>query len=81
MNAKVALLLVGLLIGALVGYLTRPEAAEISIGPVSIEIQGNEPAGAGGGITSGQGRYIAIIAAIGALAGLGLGFVVGNRRG
>jgi hypothetical protein len=31
LNSKVSLLLLGLLIGGVVGYLTRPEAAEIKL--------------------------------------------------
>ena len=49
MNAKIVLLVVGLLAGGLVGYVTRPEAAEIKIGPLSVEVQGDRPAGASGG--------------------------------
>jgi hypothetical protein len=79
MNVKVVLLIVGLVVGGLVGYLTRPEAAEIKLGPSEMEVQTNQPAGAGGPITSGQWRHIAIFALVGAAIGLGLGFAV-NRR-
>ena len=81
MNIKVIWLVIGLVVGGLVGYLTRPQAAELSIGNVSIEIQGAHPAGAGGGaLTSGQSEHIAIFAAIGAVIGLGIGFVADRRR-
>jgi hypothetical protein len=80
MNAKVALLLVGLVVGGLVGYLTRPEAAELKIGPVSIEVQGDRAAQSNdSSLTSGQMQHIGIFAVIGAALGLGLGFVVARR--
>ena len=41
-NTKVALLLLGLLVGAVIGYLTRPEAAEIRLGGTTIEFQNNQ---------------------------------------
>jgi hypothetical protein len=79
MNMKIALLLIGLVVGGLVGYVTRPEAAELRIGPVEIEVRGNDAASSDDPVTGGQMRYIAICAAIGALAGLGLGFVLDRR--
>ena len=79
MNSKVVLLLAGLVIGALAGYLTRPESAEITLGPLSIEVQGDRPAQGGGPVTSGQWRHIALLTAIGGIIGLGAGFVAGRR--
>ncbi len=43
MNGKIILLVVGLLIGALIGYLERPESAEINLGPLHVEVQGDQP--------------------------------------
>ena len=81
MNAKAVLLLVGLLVGSLAGYLTRPEAAEIKVGSFSLEIQGDSPAGTrGGSLTTGQMQHIGIFAVIGAVLGLGIGFVADRRR-
>jgi hypothetical protein len=80
MNTKVVLLFVGLIAGALVGYLTRPEAAEIKLGPVSIEVKGDRPA-EGGSLTSGQAQHIAIYAVLGAVVGFGLGFLGDRRKG
>lgn len=80
MNMKIALLLIGLVAGGLAGYVSRPEAAEIKLGPVEIEVRGNDAASSDDPLTGGQMRYIAICASIGALAGLGLGFVA-DRRG
>jgi hypothetical protein len=71
--------IVGVLIGAIAGYLTRPESAEIKLGPVSIEVKGDRPAQGGGPITSSQMQHIALIALIGGLIGGGLGFAAGRR--
>ncbi|MDB5645040.1 hypothetical protein [Methylobacterium sp.] len=81
MNAKIVLLIVGLVVGGLAGYLTRPEAAEIKIGSFSLEVQSDAPAGTrGGSLTSGQMQHIGIFAVIGAVLGLGAGFVADRRR-
>ena len=69
----VAFLVVGLLIGALSGYVTRPESAEIKLGPLSIEVKGNQVAHDNGPLTSSQFRHIAIITLIGGVIGLGVG--------
>ena len=80
MNGKVVLLVVGLLLGAAVGYLTRPESTQITLGPLSIEVQGNRPAQGGGPMTSGQWQYVALFTVIGGLIGAAVGFVVDRRR-
>jgi len=77
----VAFLVVGLLIGALAGYLTRPESAEIKLGPVSIEVKGNQVAHDNGPLTSSQVQHIASITLIGGVIGLGVGFAAGRSRG
>ena len=79
MNAKVLLLLVGLVVGAVAGYVTRPESAELKIGPLNIEVETDKPARDDGPITSGQWQHIAIFAAIGGAIGLAAGFAVGRR--
>ena len=61
----VAFLVVGLLIGALAGYLTRPESAQIKLGP----------------LTSSQIQHIALITLVGGVVGLGLGFATGRNKG
>ena len=73
------LLLVGLAVGGLVGYMTRPVAAELNVGPVSIEVQGKSAARTGDSLTTGQLQHIGIFAAIGAVIGLGAGLVIGRR--
>ena len=76
-NPLIVLLLIGLIVGGLTGYLTRPEAAEIRIGPLSLEVRGkNIPHNEGGELTSSQVEHIAIIALIGGAIGLGFGFAL-----
>ena len=77
----VVFLIVGLLIGALSGYLTRPESTEIKLGPLSIEVKGNQVAHDNGPLTSSQVQHIAIITLIGGVIGLGVGFAAGKSRG
>jgi hypothetical protein len=78
-NVKVILLLIGLGVGAIAGYLTRPATAEITIGPLSIEVESDRRAEGDAPITSGQWQHIAIFAAIGGIIGLGAGFAVSRR--
>jgi hypothetical protein len=81
LNAKVATLLLGLLIGAVAGYVTRPESAEIKIGGVSVEFSNNQvSSGSSGDLTSGQTRHILLFTLIGGVAGLLGGFALDRRR-
>jgi len=76
-----AFLVIGLLIGGLTGYMTRPEeTAEIKLGPLSVEVRNNERARGGGPLTSNQVQHIAIMTAVGGAIGLGVGFALGRRR-
>ena len=77
----VVFLIVGLLIGAVAGYITRPESAEIKLGPLSIEVKGNQVAHDNGPLTSSQVQHIALIAMVGGVIGLGLAFAMGRNRG
>ena len=79
-NPLVAFLVVGLLIGVFAGYLTRPETAEIRLGPISIEVRGDNIARGGGELTSSQVQHIAIVTLIGGIVGLGLGFAVKSGK-
>jgi hypothetical protein len=72
---------VGLLVGALAGYLTRPESAEIKLGPLNIEVTGDRAARGGGPLTSSQMQHVALITLIGGAIGLGLAFATGRGRG
>ncbi len=81
MNSKVALLLLGLVLGGVIGYLTRPQAAEISIGGTSIEFSNNKVStGSAGSLTSGQSQHIALYAVVGGVIGLLIGFATDRRR-
>ena len=79
-NAKVALLLLGLLAGAVAGYLTRPEAAEIKVGGTSIEFQDNKVAAGSSPLTTGQSQRVFLYALAGGVIGLLVGFAVDRRR-
>jgi hypothetical protein len=72
---------VGLLVGALAGYLTRPQSAEIKLGPLNIEVTGDRAARGGGPMTSSQMQHVALITLIGGAIGLGLAFATGRGRG
>jgi hypothetical protein len=80
-DPKIVLLLIGVLVGGLIGYLSRPESAEIKIGPLNIQVTGPGPARGGGELTTPQLQHIGLIALIGAAVGFGVGFVVERRKG
>ncbi len=80
LNAKVALLLLGLVVGGAAGYVTRPQAAEIHIGGASIEFQNNQVStGESGSLTSGQMQHVLLYAISGGVIGLLAGFAVDRR--
>ena len=79
-NPMVVFLLVGILVGAIAGYMTRPESAEIRIGPLQIEVTGKGIASRNDSLTSSQVQHIALITLIGGLIGLGLGYAVDRGR-
>jgi len=76
----IVFLIIGLLVGALSGYMTRPESAEIKLGPLSIEVNGNQVARGNEPLTSSQVQHIAIIMLIGGVIGMGVGFAVDRNR-
>lgn len=82
MNTRVLFLLIGLALGALVGWLTRPEAAEVKVGPISVEVQGNSPASSSdtGSLTTGQLQHIGVYTLAGGVLGALVGFLVGPGR-
>jgi hypothetical protein len=80
-NPKVILLVLGVIIGGVIGYATRPEIAEIRIGKLNIEISGKGIGRHGDDrLTSEQWKHIAIFALIGGALGLGLGFAMERGR-
>jgi hypothetical protein len=82
MNSRVLFLVVGLVLGAIAGWLTRPEATELKIGPLSVEVQGNRPASSSdtGSLTTGQLRHIGIYTIAGGVLGALAGFLAGSGR-
>jgi hypothetical protein len=97
MNLKIVLLVVGIVAGGLIGWMTAPPpAAELQLGPLSVEVQ--EGAGEGGSVTAtgedgqiqvqiGQRSLLddrtartGIFAFIGAIVGFGAGYVVDRRK-
>jgi hypothetical protein len=79
-NATVTYAIIGLLIGALAGYLTKPESAEIKIGPVQIEVTGKGIDRGGGDLTSSQLQHLMLVGLIGGLVGAGFGFMVDRGK-
>jgi hypothetical protein len=79
-NPVIVFLAIGLFVGVLAGYLTRPESAEIRLGPVNIQITGDQVARGGGPLTGSQVRYIAMVTLIGGALGLALGYGVKSGR-
>lgn len=77
----IAFLLIGLVVGGLAGYLTRPESTEFKLGPLSFEVRSDEVARGRGPLTSSQVQHIAILTALGGIIGLAVGFAVEKRRG
>jgi hypothetical protein len=80
LNPKVILLVLGVIIGGVIGYATRPEIAEIRIGKLNIEISGKGIGRHDDRITSEQWKHIAIFALIGGALGLGLGFALDRGK-
>jgi hypothetical protein len=79
-NSMVAYAAVGLVIGAIGGYLTRPDSTEIKIGPVQIEVTGKGVARGGGDLTSSQVQHVLLIALLGGLIGVGFGYAVDRGK-
>ncbi len=77
MNIKILCLVLGLAAGGITGWLTRPQVAEIRLPGLDIRVQGEGPRG---GLTSEQTRHIGLAAVVGAIIGLGIGFVADRRR-
>jgi hypothetical protein len=80
-NAKLLLLLIGLIVGAGVGWFTKPPAASVQLGNLNIQVDAsgqpiNEQISQ---LTDGQWYYIGMITALGGLLGLGLAVLVDRR--
>ncbi len=80
MARNLALLVVfGVLVGGVVGYITRPEAASITLGPINMEVKTDRVAASGDPLTGSQVPHIALLAGIGGLVGAGLGLFLRRR--
>ena len=77
LNPLVICLVIGLIVGGTIGYLTRPQPVQVSIGPLTLEMRGkNIPRDEAGELTSDQAQHIALITLVGGLIGLGFGFAI-----
>ncbi|HLL28154.1 MAG TPA: hypothetical protein VKT73_10990 [Xanthobacteraceae bacterium] len=79
-NPKVLFLVLGIVLGGLIGYLTRPESAEIRIGRLNIEVTGKGLGRPDDALTPTQTRHIALLALVGGILGLGFGFAVDSGK-
>ena len=81
-NTRLALLILGVLVGGVIGYVTRPQAAEIRLGGASFEIEntGATASDTSGSLTTGQLRRVFVFAVAGGVVGLLAGVLAGNRR-
>jgi hypothetical protein len=79
-NPLVAFLAIRLFVSAIAGYFTRPDSAELRLGPVKVGVTGNRIAHGGRPLTSSQVRYIAMVTLIGGVIGLALGFGIKSGK-
>jgi hypothetical protein len=95
MRPAVVLLLVGLVVGAILGWVTAPKAVDVNVGPLSVTVDNQ---GGGGSVTakSEDGKInvqvgsqsplddrnmrTLIFAVVGGLVGFGIGFAVDRRK-
>lgn len=73
---KIICLLLGIVAGGLVGFVTKPPTAQVTIPGINLQIKTEAPQGE---LTNRQFNHIALCAVIGAIVGLGIGFVADRR--
>ncbi len=73
---KVICLLLGIVAGGLIGFMTKPPTAQVTIPGINLEIKTEAPQGE---LTNRQFNHIALCALVGAIVGLGVGFVADRR--
>ncbi len=73
---KIICLLLGIVAGGLVGFVTKPPTAQVTIPGINLQIKTEAPQGE---LTNRQFNHIALCAMIGAIVGLGIGFVADRR--
>lgn len=78
-NLKVVCLLLGIIAGGLVGFVTKPPQGQTTIPIINVPVQ-TEPKEKGD-LTNRQFNHVALWALIGGIVGLGVGFVGDRRRG
>ena len=96
MNNKTILLVIGLVVGGLIGWLTAPTTDVIKVGPLSVEV--TQGKGEGGSVTAtgndgkvqvqvgspsplnDRNTRTLIFAIIGGVVGVGAGFVMNQRK-
>jgi hypothetical protein len=97
MNLKTILLVAGLAIGAIAGWITAPKAVDIQVGPLTVQVQNG--GGEGGNVTAtgndGQiqvqvgnpsplndrNMRTLIFAIVGGVIGFGAAFALDRRKG
>ncbi|HMN52493.1 MAG: hypothetical protein KF794_14015 [Xanthobacteraceae bacterium] len=80
MNIKVIGLVLGIVAGLLIGYVTRPvTTAAIRVPGINLEIKTDAPANSGG-LNQEQTQHLVIWAIIGAIVGFGGGYIAERRR-
>lgn len=77
-NLKVIFLVLGIIAGGLVGFVTKPPQAASIIPIINVPVQ-VEPKEKGD-LTNRQFNHVALCALIGGIVGLGIGFVGDRRR-
>ena len=80
-HAKVALLLLGLLVGAVAGWLTRPKPVVFRVNGTQVQLpDALVPAPPSEPTTDGQGEHVLLYTLAGGMVGLLTGFAVDRRR-
>ena len=96
MNSKTILLVIGLIIGGLIGWLTAPTTDIIKVGPLSVEVTQGKGEGGSMTATGNDGKVqvqvgnpsplndrntrTLIFAIVGGIVGFGAGFVMNQRK-
>lgn len=73
---KIICLLIGLIAGGLIGFVTKPPVAQVTIPVINLQVKTEAPQGE---LTNRQFNHIALWALIGAVVGLGAGFVADRK--
>lgn len=76
-NLKVICLILGIVAGGLVGFVTKPPVAQVTIPGINLQVKTEGPQGE---LTNRQFNHVALCALIGGIVGLGIGFVGDRRR-